>query len=165
MIEPDWFQSHTHGRGHAVVEHGVPSPRYTPLSAAHCAAERTVQNTPLGEVTQHAPRAGGGGQAVAVHVTPASHVPCRFAHAACVVTTQLVFAPVTNAGLQHAPRGTQMSFEQTVPLPRYVPPAAVQSACVSTAHAATPAALAVQHAPRGVGCGQVALVHTLLLPR
>jgi hypothetical protein len=81
-----------------------------------------------------------------------------------VVTTQLVFALVTIDGLQHAPRGTQMSFEQLVALPRYDPLAAVQSACVRIEHAATPAALAVQHAPRGVGCGHVELVQTLLSP-
>lgn len=119
MIEPELFQSHTHGRTHVAGVHAVPSPRYTPCAAVHCACVKIAQNAAalVAAGRQHAPRPAGGGHWAASQVTPLCHVPCRFAHTAAVVTMQRELV-VEMIGLQHAPRGTQMSLLHTVPLPR-----------------------------------------------
>lgn len=131
----------------------------------HWACVKIAQNAAalVAAGRQHAPRPAGGGHWAASQPTPLCHVPCRFAHTAAVVTMQREFV-VEIAGLQHAPRGTQMSLLHTVPLPRYVPFAAAQSAAVMIVHPIVPAAVARQQAPRGVGWGQVVLVHTELSP-
>ena len=62
--------------------------------------------------------------------------------------------------MQHAPRGAQASAVHVVPLPLYVPPAVVHASAVKTEQEMLlSVGLAAQHAPVGMGRGQVALVH------
>ena len=67
--------------------------------------------------------------------------------------------------MQHAPRGTHVSFPHTVPAPFHVPLSATQLACVRTEQLFVPAAVVMQHAPVGVGGGQVFWLQTVPAPR
>jgi hypothetical protein len=114
------FQSHGQRRGHVVFVHTELSPLYEPFSLVQFACVVMMQRTPCAFVcTQHAPRAGGGGQVkpVAVHAVFALNVPPIWAHTPAVVSMHASGEAVID-GLQHAPRGAQMSLLQTVLLPR-----------------------------------------------
>lgn len=112
--------------------------------------------------TQHAPRTGAG-QVVVVHtlLLPLK-TPLRAAHWACVSTMQPTALGEIVTGTQHAPRGTQMSLEQTEFAPFQVPLAAAH--CASVLIWQTPVALVAvgtQHAPVGM---HESLPHTLFGP-